>query len=63
MAEILRFVQNDRRRVQNDKHGICLIATHSPRGEGEGGGEVILLIAFAVVITLLNPIFNDNENL
>jgi hypothetical protein len=34
MAEILHFVQNDRRRVQNDKHGISLIATHSPGGEG-----------------------------
>ena len=34
MAEILHFVQNDRRRVQNDKHGISLIATQSPRGEG-----------------------------
>ena len=34
MTEILHFVQNDRRRVQNDKHGISLIATQSPRGEG-----------------------------
>jgi hypothetical protein len=35
MAEILHFVQNDRRRVQNDKHGISLIATHSLDGEGK----------------------------
>ena len=34
MAEILHFVQNDRRRVQNDKDGISLIATQSSRGEG-----------------------------
>ena len=32
MAEILHFVQNDR-------HGISLIATHSPRGEGMGEGN------------------------
>jgi len=38
MAEILHFVQNDRRRVQNDKYGIPLIVTQSPRGEGEGEG-------------------------
>jgi len=40
MAEILHFVQNDRRRVQNDKHGISLIATQSPKGEDEGEGGI-----------------------
>ena len=32
--EILRFAQNDKRRVQNDKHGISLIMTQSLRVEG-----------------------------
>ena len=36
MAEILHFVQNDRRRVQNDKHGISLITAQSP-----GGGMIL----------------------
>jgi hypothetical protein len=39
MAEILHFVQNDRRRVQNDKHGISLSTTHSQRGEDKGEGD------------------------
>ena len=34
MAEILHFVQNDRRRVQNDKHGISVITTQSLDGGG-----------------------------
>jgi hypothetical protein len=43
MAEILHFVQNDRRRVQNDKHGISLIATHSLVGEDRGEGEISII--------------------
>ena len=34
VAEILHFVQNDRRRVQIDKDGIFLITTQSLKGEG-----------------------------
>jgi hypothetical protein len=49
MAEILHFVQNDRRRVQNDKHDVSPITKQSPMGEvgttrnrGAGGGTMIL---------------------
>jgi len=38
--EILCFAQNDKRRVQNDKHGISLIMTQSPRGEGMPPAEL-----------------------
>jgi len=37
--EILRFAQNDRRRVQDDKHDTLTIVTQPLRGEGWGEGR------------------------
>lgn len=31
-------------------------------GEDKGGGDVILPVVLAVIITLNNPIFNGNES-